>query len=133
MAARRVADLHDEVVLVTAFDAVALPALLTSDLRAASAFVARDLGGLASPDAAMRRLAQTLRVHLEEGQSNQRAARRLMVHPNTVGYRVRRACEVLGRDVADRQLELRIALLLSEKVPRDPFGDVHRAAAGASR
>jgi DNA-binding PucR family transcriptional regulator len=39
-----------------------------------------------------------------------RAGRRLGVHENTVTYRVHRAEEIRGHRVAERQLELRVAL-----------------------
>ena len=57
-------------------------------------------------------LAATLRVYLEEGTSPVRAARRLGVHENTIVYRVRRAEAQLGHPVAERGLELAVALRL---------------------
>ena len=72
----------------------------------------RELGPLAEGGEPTRRLVATLLVFLEEGASFARAARRLRVHENTIGYRVRRAEELLGHRIADRRLELHVALQL---------------------
>jgi len=76
----------------------------------------RELGPLAARDDSTIRLASTLGVFLEEGASFVRAARRLGVHTNTVTYRVRRAEDLLGHKVTERQLELRVALRLARLV-----------------
>jgi hypothetical protein len=100
-----------------AYPDLALDALLTADLEAARRFAERELGPLAGKDDSSRRLACTLGVFLEEGASFVRAARRLGVHTNTVTYRVRRAEELLGHPVNERQLELRVALRLANLLP----------------
>jgi hypothetical protein len=94
----------------TAFADVALDSLATQDLDEARRFVSAELGPLAGDDDSARRLRSTLGVFLEEGSSFVRAARRLGVHENTVAYRIRRAEEILGHRVVERQLELRVAL-----------------------
>lgn len=99
------------------FDDVALEALLTHDEQEAQRFVRRQLGELMDDSANARRLRETLGVFLDENASYVHAARRLGVHENTVGYRVRRVEELLGRQVKDFQLELRVALRLSRLVP----------------
>jgi DNA-binding PucR family transcriptional regulator len=83
--------------------------------------VERELGRLASDDDAARRMSATLRVFLEEGTSYVRAARRLGVHQNTVLYRVHRAEELLGHRIADRELEVRVALRLA-RLTTSPSG-----------
>lgn len=100
------------------FDDVALPALLTKDLQEARRYVERELGAMADDSDAMRRLVATLRIYLEEGGSQMRAARRLSVHENTVRYRIRRASEILGRPIGDDVLRLHNALLLCEMLRR---------------
>jgi DNA-binding PucR family transcriptional regulator len=100
----------------TEFGDVALEALVTTDLDEARRFVRAELGPLAGDADLARRLAETLRVFLEEGSSYVRAARRLGVHENKVNYRVRRAEELLGRRVGERQLELRMALRLARSL-----------------
>jgi DNA-binding PucR family transcriptional regulator len=97
---------------------VALTGLLTHDVPEARRFTQRELGALGAETDAARRIAATLRVFLEEGSSFVRAARRLGVHENTVAYRVRRAGELLGHPVEDRQLELRVALMLADVLRR---------------
>lgn len=94
------------------FDDVSLVALMTQDPRESERFLARELGPLRAPTPAMRRLAETARVYLEEGASHVAAGRRLGVHENTVGYRVRRASELLGCRVEGGGLRLHAALQL---------------------
>jgi PucR C-terminal helix-turn-helix domain/GGDEF-like domain len=113
--ARRVAG-RSRAGAITHFADVNLDALMTHDLGEARRFVAAELGALAADDDATRRLSSTLRVFLEERASFVRAARRLGVHENTVTYRVRRAEEILGHPVSERQLELRAALRLARLV-----------------
>jgi hypothetical protein len=96
---------------------LALEALTVGDVEGTRRFVERELGALAGGDDASVRLASTLAVFLEEGASFVRAGRRLGVHANTVAYRVRRAEELRGRPVSERQLELRVALRLARLVP----------------
>lgn len=111
--ARRVAQLRGETTARAIYPEVALEALMVDDAEAARRFSARELGPLAARDDSTLRLAATLAVFLEEGASFVRAARRLGVHTNTVTYRVRRAEELLGHPVTERQLELRVALRLA--------------------
>jgi len=51
-------------------------------------------------------------VYLEENRSPAKAAQRLTVHPNTVGYRVHRAEELLGRPLDTNTVDLSVALAL---------------------
>jgi hypothetical protein len=113
LAARRVAQLRGDRTARVTFPDLALEALMVDDVEAARRFAERELGPLAAGDDATMRLASTLQVFLEEGASFVRAARRLGVHTNTVTYRVRRAEELLGHRVSERQLELRVALRLA--------------------
>lgn len=102
---------------VTRYQDAVLLGLLAQDASVASRFVSGELGGLVEDSDSARRVAATLKVFLEEGSSNVRAARRLGVHENTVAYRVKRAEALLGRPIDDRRLELRAALLLVDVVP----------------
>lgn len=97
---------------VTRYPDAVLLGLLAQDEALARRFVTGELGALVQENDSARRVAATLKVFLEEGSSNVRAARRLGVHENTVAYRVRRAEGLLGRPIDDRRLELRAALLL---------------------
>jgi hypothetical protein len=118
LAARRVAGLRGSA--WTCFTRVALDSLVTHDVDEARRFVAAELGPLAEDTDGARRLSATLRVFLEEGSSFVRAARRLGVHENTVAYRVHRAEDLLGHRVAERQLELRVALRAARLVLAGP-------------
>ncbi len=111
--ARQVAQLRGDRAARAAFPDVSLEALMIGDVGAARRFAERELGALAADDDATKRLAATLIVFLDEGASFVRAARRLGVHANTVTYRVKRAEELLGHPVTERQLELRVALRLA--------------------
>jgi sugar diacid utilization regulator len=111
--AQRVARLRDRRPgSVTRYEDAVLIGLLSQDPGTARRFVAGELGALVDDSDSVRRVSATLKVFLEEGSSNVRAARRLGVHENTVAYRVKRAEALLGRPVDDRRLELRAALLL---------------------
>jgi hypothetical protein len=112
--ARRVAQLRGEGDgAVATYPDLALEALLARDPEAARRFAARELGPLVAGDDATARLASTVAIFLEEGSSFVRAGRRLGIHANTVGYRIRRAESLLGRPLTERQLELRVALRLA--------------------
>ncbi len=111
--ARRAADSLGHAGRCVSYEQAALDVLLTQDVDAARRFALRRLGPLAQPGEQPRRVARTLAVFLEEGSSFARTARRLGVHENTVAYRIRRAEELLGHRVADRQLELQVALRLA--------------------
>jgi DNA-binding PucR family transcriptional regulator len=95
------------------FADVALEVMLTHSRDEARRFVAQQLGDLAAQDKSVARVRDTLRVFLEENGSFQNAAVRLGVHKNTVAYRIRRAEELLGHGVKERQLELETALRLA--------------------
>jgi DNA-binding PucR family transcriptional regulator len=95
------------------FSDVALEVMLTHSREEARRFVAQQLGDLAAEDKSVARLRDTLTVFLEENGSFQSAAARLGVHKNTVAYRIRRAEELLGYGVRERQLELQTALRLA--------------------
>ena len=105
----------------------ALAALASADVDHAREFVAAELGPLAGRDPTARRLADTLRVYLEEQSSPRRAAHRLGVHENTIANRVRAAEALLAGTVDDRTAELLVALRLAavfvrEDVPGDLAG-----------
>jgi DNA-binding PucR family transcriptional regulator len=88
-------------------------ALMCSDLDAAAAWVRATLGGLAFDDEAHARLRETLWAFLSTGGSFTAAAQQLILHKNTVQYRVRKAEEARGRPVQERRLDLELALLIS--------------------
>jgi DNA-binding PucR family transcriptional regulator len=87
---------------------VGLVSLMTTDLELARSFVRRELGRLGSREATPLR--DTLRAFLAHRGSHAAAARDLYVHRNTVAYRLAQAEDLLGHPVAERELELRVAL-----------------------
>jgi DNA-binding PucR family transcriptional regulator len=87
-------------------------ALMCGDVDATAAWVRSTLGELALDDEQHARLRETLWEFLESGGSFTAAAQRLILHKNTVQYRVRKAEEARGRPIKDRRLDLELALLV---------------------
>jgi PucR C-terminal helix-turn-helix domain/GGDEF-like domain len=100
--------------LVTGFAEVAPLALMSGSIELLRAWVAETLGALADDDDHNARLRDTLRVFLRENGSYKTAAEHLMLHKNTVQYRVRKAEESLGRPVIQNRLHIELALLASQ-------------------
>jgi purine catabolism regulator len=75
-------------------------------------FVQRNLGKLAEHDRARGgALLDTLKAYLEEGEQ-QRAAKRLQVHPNTLRYRLDRIREISAVDLDDPETRLNLSVAL---------------------
>jgi DNA-binding PucR family transcriptional regulator len=100
--------------IVTSFGDVAPLALMSGSIELLQAWVAETLGALADDDEHNARLRDTLRVFLQENGSYKTTAERLMLHKNTVQYRVRKAEESLGRPVVQDRLQIELALLASQ-------------------
>lgn len=98
------------------FRDVGAMALMASDLTATRLWVEETLGELAFDDEQLERLRETLRVFLTVGSSYTAAADRLLMHKNSVQYRVRRAQELLGRPVAENRLDVELALNLCHRL-----------------
>lgn len=117
VAAERVARMSRcsaEALAITYADS-AVAAMLTENIDDARHFVQRELGPLAAGTPAAADLRATLMCYFDEESSPFAAARRLHVSRNTVGYRVKRACELLGYDIASRRYPLHTALLLADR------------------
>jgi DNA-binding PucR family transcriptional regulator len=71
------------------------------------------LAGLATDDEHHARLRDTLLVFLQAGGSYKATAEQLMLHKNTVQYRIRNAQESLGRAVGDNRHGVELALQAS--------------------
>ncbi len=99
---------------MTSFGDVAPLALMSGSIELLQAWVAETLGALADDDEHNARLRDTLRVFLQENGSYKTTAERLMLHKNTVQYRVRKAEESLGRPVVQDRLQIELALLASQ-------------------
>lgn len=113
---------------VTAFDEVALEALVAGDEQVAREFAAHELRGLDGDDARAGRLRETLRAYFSHGQNAAATAAALGVHEQTVAQRLRAVEERTGRPVAARRAELEVALRL-----RRHLAPLHVAADGRPR
>ncbi len=76
-------------------------------------WVRSTLAGLAADDEHHARLRETLLVFLQSGGSYKATAERLVLHKNTVQYRIRKAEESLGRAVAEDRHDVELALQVS--------------------
>jgi PucR C-terminal helix-turn-helix domain/GGDEF-like domain len=95
------------------FSEVAPVAMMLEASSLLRAWVLATLGGLAADDEHHARLRDTLLVFLQTGGSYKTTAGRLMLHKNTVQYRIRRAEESLGRPVGDNRHNVELALQAS--------------------
>ena len=96
-----------------AFGEVAPVAMMLGSPELLRAWVLATLGGLATDDENHARLRDTLLAFLQSGGSYKTTAERLMLHKNTVQYRIRRAEESLGRPVSEDSHDLELALRAS--------------------
>jgi PucR C-terminal helix-turn-helix domain/GGDEF-like domain len=96
-----------------AFGEVAPVAMMLGSAELLRAWVLSTLAGLAADDEHHARLRETLLVFLQAGGSYKATAERLMLHKNTVQYRIRRAQESLGRPVGDDRDDVELALRAS--------------------
>ena len=118
----------------TTYHDTAVVAMLTADLDTARHFVRQELGPLAAGTLNAADLRATLLSYLDEESSPFAAARHLHVSRNTVGYRVKRACELLGYDIATRRYALHTALLLVNRFGQAVLaGDSAENSHGACR
>jgi hypothetical protein len=95
------------------FGEVAPVAMMLGSTELLRAWVLSTLAGLAADDEHHARLRGTLLVFLESGGSYKTAAERLMLHKNTVQYRIRKAQESLGRPVDGNRHDVELALRAS--------------------
>jgi len=100
--------------LITDSEEAGLIALMCSDLDAVRAWVRSVLGPLATDDEANARLRETAQTFLTSGGSYTAAAQELILHKNTVQYRIRKAEEIRGKPFADGRLDVEVALLLAQ-------------------
>jgi len=95
---------------LTDYDRIAFPALLLADRAQARRFASRLLGGLADPE--LGELRATTLTFLRNGRSFARTATALLLHRNTVAYRVSRAEELIGRPLGEVAYEAHAALTI---------------------
>jgi DNA-binding PucR family transcriptional regulator len=95
---------------VVAFGEVAPVAMMLGSADLLRAWVLGTLGGLATDDEHHARLRDTLLLFVTLGGSYKMTAERLMLHKNTVQYRIRKAEESLGRPVSEHKHDVELAL-----------------------
>jgi DNA-binding PucR family transcriptional regulator len=87
---------------------------MSGSLDLLRAWVGETLGSLADDDDHNARLRDTLRVFLQENGSYKSTAERLVLHKNTVQYRVRKAEESMRRPLVQDRLRTELALLATQ-------------------
>jgi DNA-binding PucR family transcriptional regulator len=95
------------------FSEVAPVAMMLAGSGLLRAWVLSTLAGLATDDEHHARLRDTLLVFLQSGGSYKTTAEQLMLHKNTVQYRIRKAEESLGRPVSGNRQNVELALQAS--------------------
>jgi len=95
---------------VVGFSEVAPVAMMLTGAGLLRAWVLSTLAGLATDDEHHARLRDTLLVFLHSGGSYKTTAEQLMLHKNTVQYRIRKAEESLGRPVGGNRHNVELAL-----------------------
>jgi DNA-binding PucR family transcriptional regulator len=98
---------------VVTFGEVAPVAMMIGSPDLLRAWVIGTLAGLATDDEHHARLRDTLLVFLESGGSYKTTAEQLVLHKNTVQYRIRKAEESLGRPVGENRHDVELALQVS--------------------
>jgi len=93
-----------------AFSEVAPVAMMLGSADLLRAWVLTTLAGLAADDEHHARLRDTLLVFLQTGGSYKATAERLVLHKNTVQYRIRKAEESLGRPTGGNRQDVELAL-----------------------
>ncbi len=96
---------------MTSFADVAPLALMSGSVELMRAWVIETLGPLADDDGHHAMLRETLSVFLQESGSFVATGERLILHKNTVRYRIGKAEESLGRPVGEDRLHIELALL----------------------
>ena len=92
------------------FSEVAPAAMMLGSKEMLRAWVLSTLAGLATDDEHHARRRDTLLAFLRSGGSYKTTAEQLMMHKNTVQYRIRKAEESLGRPVSDNRQNVELAL-----------------------
>lgn len=108
----RVAGSPTSRVVSYADEGVPVIARLCDDLAQTRRWVRDVLGDLAHDSDNAARQRDTVRVFLESGTNYSATATQLMLHRNTVRYRLEKAEQQLGRGVSDTPLDTQLALAL---------------------
>ena len=98
---------------VVTFGEVAPVAMMLGSAELLRAWVLATLAGLATDDEHHARLRDTLLAFLQSGGSYKAAAEQMMLHKNTVQYRIGKAEESLGRSAGENRHDVELALRVS--------------------
>ena len=98
---------------VVTFGEVAPVAMMLGSAELLRAWVLATLAGLATNDEHHARLRDTLLVFLQSGGSYKAAAEQMMLHKNTVQYRIGKAEESLGQPAGKNRHDVALALRVS--------------------
>jgi hypothetical protein len=116
-----------------AFSQVASVAMMLGSADLLRSWVLSTLAGLAVDDEHHARLRETLLVFLRTGGSYKATAEQLMLHKNTVQYRIRKAEESLGRPLGDSRHDVELALQASHWLGSEVLRPAAASAAAADR
>jgi DNA-binding PucR family transcriptional regulator len=94
----------------TSYADVELVALVGGNEPGVGALVARELGPLAADEKGLDRVRETVAAYLAHGGSVEATASTLIVHKNTIRYRLAQAEELIGHPLSERRTELALAL-----------------------
>ena len=108
--AQRVAVARGTGDVVTAYADVELVSLVGANEPGVRALISRELGALAGDDKGLDRVRETLATYLDHGGSVEATASTLVVHKNTIRYRLAQAEELIGHPLSERRTELALAL-----------------------
>lgn len=92
------------------FADVELACLVAGNERGVRALIARELGDLAGEARGLDRVRETVAAFLDFGGNVDLTATSLVVHKNTVRYRLTRAEELIGHPLSERRTEISLAL-----------------------
>lgn len=109
-AVARVSTTDDARVVSYADDGIPVIARLAEDTATTRRWVHEVLGALASDTANAARQRETVRVFLETADNHTETASRLLLHRNSVKYRLTKAESELGRPLGERRLDTQLAL-----------------------
>lgn len=99
-----------EVARFTAYADVELACLVAGNEAGVRALIQRELGDLANAGGGLDRVRETIATYLELGANVDQTAISLMVHKNTIRYRLAQAEELIGHPLSQRRTELALAL-----------------------
>jgi DNA-binding PucR family transcriptional regulator len=101
----------------TSYGDVELICLVDNKPESARALIGRELRGLAGSDPALAKVRETVRLYLTCGANVDMTATNLIVHKNTVRYRLAQAEELIGHALTERRTQVELALRYLEWHP----------------